>query len=593
MFWRLLGLMRPYAVPIAIGFLFLVLSTPAQMFHPLVWKYVVDEVVLNRKVSHLLPAMGVMLAVHLVGMGLSAARTYLLGVAGQRFVADLRNRLHQKLMRQSVRYHHDRKSGDLMARVMGDVDTLQEVVINGVDNILGNALSFLWVAAIIVWLNWKVGTLTLLPLLVVGIMVWFFNLRVKGLYRAIRDKLGDVSAKLQENLLGVLIIKAFAREAYEQERFQQVNAEYTNTSMKGVVVRSVYFPGVMTVGFLSNIAMVGVGAYFVLKGEFTIGGLVAYRGYWWQLFAPVFSLAQINEMIQRAMAAAARVFEMLDAPEEVTDPADAVVLKEVKGHIRFEGVHFAYTPERPVLREVSFEVLPGQRIGIVGPSGTGKSTILNLILRLYDPQEGAILLDGVDLRRLQQEAFRRHIALVTQEPFLFNDTVRQNILFGRLDATEEEMETAARLANAHDFICTLPNGYDTLVGERGVKLSGGQKQRICIARAFLANPRILLLDEATASVEPESEALIQAALERLMLGRTTIIVTHRLSLVRDCDNILVVSEGHIRESGTHEHLLQLGGWYARMYRLQMEGGSTFEELEESRRVSYLPAAGSS
>lgn len=577
MFWRLLGLMRPYTVPIAIGFLCLMLATPAQMFPPLVWKYVVDEVIMNRKVGHLLPAMLVMLAVHLVGMGLSAARTYLLGVAGQRFVADLRNRLHEKLMRQSVRYHHDRKTGDQMSRVMGDVDTLQEVVINGVDNILGNALSLVWVAGIIVWLNWKVGTLTLLPLVVVAMMVWFFNLRVKGLYRAIRDRLGDLSAKLQENLLGVLVVKAFAREAYEQERFQQVNADYTAISLKGVKVRSVYFPGVMTVGFLSNIAMIGVGAYFVLRGEFTIGGLVAYRGYWWQLFAPVFSLAQVNEMIQRAIAAASRVFEVLDAPEEVTDAPDAIAVDTVRGHIRFDRVSFAYTPERPILQDVSFEVLPGQRIGIVGPSGTGKTTLLNLMLRLYDPQEGVITLDGYDLRRLQQQSFRRHIALVTQEPFLFNDTVRQNILFGRLDATDEEIETAARLANAHDFISDLPNGYDTLVGERGVKLSGGQKQRLCIARAFLANPKVLLLDEATASVEPESEALIQAALERLMQGRTTVIVTHRLSLVRDCDRILVIDEGRVIEAGRHEELLELEGWYARMYRLQMEGGALVEE----------------
>jgi ATP-binding cassette subfamily B protein len=578
MFWRLLSLMRPYTVPIVIGFICLLLATPAQMFPPLVWKYVVDEVIMNRKVDHLLPAMLVMLAVHLVGMGLSAARTYLLGVAGQRFVADLRNRLHDKLMRQSVRYHHDRKSGDLMTRVIGDVDTLQEVVINGVDNILGNALSLIWVAGIIVWLNWKVGTLTLLPLVVVAVMVWFFNLRVKGLYRAIRDRLGDLSAKLQENLLGMLIIKAFAREAYEQERFHQVNADYTTTSLKGVKVRSMYFPGVMTVGFLSNIAMIGAGAYFVLRGEFTIGGLVAYRGYWWQLFAPVFSLAQVNEMIQRAIAAASRVFEVLDAPEEVTDAPDAIVLDTVQGHIRFDRVNFAYTAERPILQDVSFQVLPGQRIGIVGPSGTGKTTILNLILRLYDPQEGVIYLDGTPLRQLQQQAFRRHIALVTQEPFLFNDTVRQNILFGRLDASDEEIETAARLANAHEFIMDLPQGYDTLVGERGVKLSGGQKQRICIARAFLANPRVLLLDEATASVEPESEALIQAALERLMQDRTTIIVTHRLSLVRDCDRILVIDEGRVIESGRHEQLIEQNGWYARMYRLQMEGGALVEEL---------------
>ncbi len=568
-FVRLLKYLKPYWWQIAVGLLCLLLATPAQLFHPLVWKFIVDEVIVNHKVVLLVPALLVMVVVHLVGVGLSAARTYLLGVVGQRFVFDLRNELYRKLQSHSLRFFHERRSGDLIARVIGDVDTLQEVAINGVDNIIANALQFIGVAAIIVALNWKVGTLTLLPMAGVAALVWIFNARIRGLYRRIRDRLGDVSAKLQENLLGMLIIKAFARELYELQRFEEENRRYLNESIKGVIARTVYFPAVFTVGFFSSVVMIGVGAIFVLRGEFTIGGLVAYRGYWWQLFSPVFSLAQINEMVQRAIASASRIFEILDAPLEITDAPDAIELAEVKGHIVFDKVTFAYDDKNIVLQDVSFEVLPGQKVGIVGPSGAGKSTILALILRLYEPQEGRILLDGYDLRQIKQESLRRHCAIVTQEPFLFNDTVKHNIRFGRLDATDEEIVEAAKLANAHEFIEELPNGYETVVGERGVRLSGGQKQRICIARAFLANPKILLLDEATASVEPESEAIIQATLERLMEGRTTIIVSHRLSMVRDCDQILVVQDGRIVERGTHDELMANGGWYARMYRLQM------------------------
>lgn len=568
-FARLVRYLKPYWWQIAVGLVCLLLATPAQLFPPLVWKFIVDEVIVNRKVGLLLPAILVMMAVHLVGVGFSALRTYLLGVVAQRFVYDLRNELYRKLQSHSLRFFHERRSGDLLARVIGDVDTLQEVAINGVDNIIANALQFIGVAAIIVALNWKVGTLTLVPMAGVALLVWLFNARIRGLYRRIRDRLGDVSAKLQENLLGILIIKAFAHELYELQRFEQENRRYLNESIKGVIARTVYFPAVFTVGFFSSVVMVGVGAVFVLRGEFTIGGLVAYRGYWWQLFAPVFSLAQINEMVQRALAAASRVFEILDAPLEITDAPDAIDLLEVRGHITFEHVTFAYDDRNGVLQDVSFEVLPGQKVGIVGPSGAGKSTILALLLRLWEPQEGRILLDGYDLRQIKQESLRRHCAIVTQEPFLFNDTVKNNIRYGRLDATDDEVVEAAKLANAHEFIEQLPNGYDTVVGERGVRLSGGQKQRICIARAFLANPRILLLDEATASVEPESEAVIHAALERLMEGRTTIIVSHRLSMVRDCDQILVIQDGQVVERGTHEELMANGGWYARMYRLQM------------------------
>lgn len=569
-FKRLFHWFRPYKWQIIIGLVCLLLATPMQLFHPLVWKYIVDEVVLDSRVDMLLPALGIMIGVHVVGVGLNMIRTYLLGVVGQKFIYDLRSELYLRMQNHSLRFFHNRRAGDLIARSVGDVDTLQEIVVDGVDSIIANALQFLIVAGILVWLNWTVGLLILLPMAFVVLLIRMFNARIRGLYRSIRDRLGDVSAKLQENFTGILVIKAFAREDHEQEQFEEHARNYRDTSIKGVVARTVYFPAVHTVGFMSNVIMVGVGAWFVILGHITLGVLVAYRGYWYQLFAPVNSLARINEMIQRMIAASSRVFEILDEPDEITDAPDARDLSAVEGRISVENVTFGYDPDdEPVLRDGSFEVAPGGSVGIVGPSGAGKSTIVSLLLRLYDPLEGRIRLDGTDIRGLKQRSLRSHMAPVTQEPFLFNDTVRQNILYGRLDATEAEMIDAAREANAHTFIQSLPNGYDTVVGERGVKLSGGQKQRISIARAFLANPRILLLDEATAAVEPESEAMIQSALDRLEEGRTSVIVSHRLSMVRDCTQILVVMDGTIAERGTHEELMDNSGWYARMYRLQM------------------------
>jgi ABC-type multidrug transport system fused ATPase/permease subunit len=569
---RLFGYLQPYRWAVAGAALCLLLGTPARLFSPLVTKYIVDEVIGKRRVEMLWPALLVMLAVHFVGAALQAGQGFLTGVVGQHFVFDLRNDVYRTVQAHSLRFFHDRRSGDLLARVMGDVDTLQDVCVDGVVNLVNNALQFITVAVILLVLSWQVGLATLAPMAGVALLVWLFNSKVRGLYRRIRDRLGDVSAKLQENLLGILVIKAFAREAEELVRFEAENRRYRDEAIKGIVARSVYFSSVFTVGFISSFVMVGVGAWYVLAGTFTLGGLIAYRGYWWSLFFPIQSLAQVNEMLQRGLAAAARLFEVLDEPKEIVDAPDAAELTRVDGALTFEQVTFGYRADEPVLTGVDLHVEPGGSLGVVGPSGAGKSTLLTLLLRLYDPLEGRILLDGHDLRQVTQRSLRHQCSIVTQEPFLFNASIRDNILYGRLEATEEELFAAAVAANAHDFVQQFADGYETVVGERGVKLSGGQKQRLCIARAFLADPRVLLLDEATAAVEPESEAIIQAALERLEQGRTAVIVSHRLSMVRDCDEIVVVLDGHLAEQGTHDELMaREGGWYARMYRLQMQG----------------------
>jgi ABC-type multidrug transport system fused ATPase/permease subunit len=452
---------------------------------------------------------------------------------------------------------------------MSDVDQLQEVVINGTDSVLHNLYSFGLVAASLLVMSPILGSITIAPIVIVAVLVRLFNVRVKRLYRAGRDRLGDVSARLQENLLGMMVVKAFAREAAEAERFRQTTDSYRQVQFEAVNARTVFFPLVQYIGFLSNALAVGVGAWLILQGRFTIGGLVAYRGYWWQLYSPVQQLAQINDLIQRGAAAGARVFEILDEEVTVSDRSDASDLSEVKGRVTWDHVSFAYK-DRPVLHDICLDVAPGEAVAFVGSSGSGKSTLLNLVPRFWDPQQGRVLIDGVDVRTVTQHSLRSHIAMVLQETFLFSGTVLENVCYGRPGATLEEAREAARAANALEFIENeLPVGWDTQIGERGVKLSGGQRQRISIARAFLADPEILILDEATSAVEPESEWLIQQALDRLMDGRTTFIVSHRFSMVRGADRIIVLDGGRLIEEGSHEALLTQNGEYAEMYRLQM------------------------
>jgi len=601
-FWRLLPYLRPHARTIAFGLFLLLISIPASNFHPLAWAYIVDHVVGERRVHMLLPAVGAMFAVQAVGTLLGAWRSNLLEKVGQRLVYNLRNETYSKLQRQSLAYHHEHRIGDLVARTMGDIDQLQEVAVQGTDSLIANGLSFLYVAGILIALNPKLGVATLLPILLVGVLTKYFNTRIKTMYRDARDRLGDVGARLQENLMGLALIKAFAREDYESDRFRQATDAHRSMQFHAINARTLFFPAVTFIGFFSNLISVGYGAWLVLHGQFTVGGLVAYRGYWWPLFAPINQLATINEMLQRAQAAGSRVFEVLDAPETITDAPGAGELRHSEGRVAFEHVAFSYTSRKTVLEDVSFAVEPGQMVALVGPSGAGKTTILNLLLRFYDLTDGKILIDGQDIASVTQRSLRSHMAIVPQEPFLFNGTILDNIRYGNPDASLAEVESATRAANAHDFIAELPHGYTTEIGERGVKLSGGQRQRIAIARAFLADPEILILDEPTSAVEPESEWIVQQSLERLMRGRTTFVTSHRLSLVRGADVILVFEEGRLVERGTHAELLAHSGLYAAMYELQMgetrtrcrhsEGALATEESPDAKgilRVAPLPS----
>lgn len=601
-FRRLLWLLRPQWPLIALALLLLFVSMPGDLFPAFIWQYVTDDLVL-KNFSHpsglaplislggrisepfrlLISALVWLFGVYIISLIAGTLSTVILQRVAQKFVYLMRNRVYHKLQTQSLGYLQRQRTGDLISRAMGDVDELQSFVVNSIDTIVGDGTLWFATVAVVFWKSWQVASVSLAPLVIVYLMLRVFNRKIKPIYQAARERAGDVTTRLQENLSGVTVIKIFGREKEESERFRQATMAYYVQQVKAIVARNLFFPFTNAVGFFSNVFMIGMGGYLILRyphGTFTVGTLLLFRAYWWRLFGPVQTLARVNDMVQRASAAGKRVFEVLDAPDELPDAPDAIDVSKVRGAMQLKDVSFRYGADVPgktqplVLRNANLRIDPGQTVAICGPSGAGKSTILNLLLRFYDPAEGQVLLDGRDLRSIKRDSFRSHFALVQQETFLFNDSVLDNIRYGHPEATMEQVIAAAKAANAHGFISRLPAGYDTNVGERGVRLSGGQKQRISIARAFLANPTLLLLDEPTSSVEPDSEAAIIAALDRLMAGRTTVLTSHRPSLINQADVVYVVEDGRVSDQGTPQELIARGGWFARFMRSAEESDET-------------------
>lgn len=539
----------------------MLVATPAALIPNLMWMVVVDHVILKQQIQWLAPALAVSIGVYLFGLFCSAWRDRLFERAGQCLVRDLRLRLFRKLMGQSAAYMHDQRAGDLQSRVVSDVDALQSSLISGFASLVDDLYMFLLVLGTISFLSPPVGALVFLPLTCCFFIAIHFNAAMKARYAAARNALGSVGARLHESLSGFLLVKAFARGAAEESAFRKDVDVHFERTMDAVRLRTTVFPIIFSFAFVTNVIMLGVGGYLVYIGQFTLGGLVALRGFWWQLNSPVRTLAQVNDLIQRALAASDRIYAVLDAPETVRDVAHPVAVPPPPHTIRFVDVSFGYDAARPVLERINLEIRPGEIVALSGPSGAGKTTLLNLVLRFYDPTHGEVRIGETPLHRLRQEAWRRNLAFVLQDTFLFNDSVFENIRYGKPDATREEVIEAATLANADGFIRGLIRGYDTVVGERGVKLSGGQKQRIGVARAFIANPEILLLDEPTSAVEEESEQVIQDSLLRLMKARTVLLCSHRPSLLQAADRVVFVGEGQVRDAGSEAQrlLLQAGG----------------------------------
>ncbi|MBZ9752579.1 ABC transporter ATP-binding protein/permease [Deinococcus sp. HMF7604] len=572
---RLYGLLTPYRRTVGAGLLLLLGSVAAELYPPLVWIRVVDQGLPARDWVLIGWQLALLVAVFALQQVLSAWRGLLLERAGQQFMLDVRVALYRKVQGQSAAYFEAQRTGDLLARLTGDVDALGDVLVRGTDAVLANALRLVGVVGIFIALQPLLGVLTTLPMLAVGLMLWRYGRTVQPAYRAARARLGDLSALMNDRLAGMRVVQGFAREAAETARIAALGRALYAEQVKAVRLRNRAFPRARFVGNLGNVIMLGGGAWLILAGQFTLGGLLAYRGYGRYFYGPIDDLVNIGDLLQRAAASGGRVFEVLDAPVAVQERPDALPLPEpARGEVHFEGVTFGYDPARPVLRGVSLHIPAGQRVALLGESGAGKSTLLGLLTRTHDPQAGRVTLDGVDVRQLTLGSLRTHAALMSQDTFLFHDTVGNNVRYARPEATDEEVQAALDAAHAQKFVGALPEGLETVVGERGVRLSGGQRQRLSIARTLLARPTVLLLDEPTSAVDAESEAQVVAALNELMRGRTALMVTHRLSLARTADRVVVLRGGVVVEDGPPEVLRRQGGAYAALERVMGETEKT-------------------
>jgi subfamily B ATP-binding cassette protein MsbA len=490
---------------------------------------------------------------------------------GERVVADLRQQLYRHLMSLSLRFFADRRTGEIVSRVTNDVTTLQAAVTDNLTSLLQQSLSLVGGAIILFWLDWRLTSLILLGIPIVTLTMVYLGRKIRKAATRVQDRLAEASAVVEESISGVRIVKSFAREAYEVSRFNTKVEETFAAAMHRVKISAVLAPIIGFMAFMSITITLWFGSYEVIQGNLSPGGLIAYLIYTMLVAGPIAAFSGLYGQFQSALGATQRLFELLDLQGDIADEPDAYPLPEIVGRVQFEQVSFEYESSIPVLHDVSLSVAPGQVVALAGPSGAGKTTLVNLIPRFYDVTAGWISIDGYDIRQVTSLSLRQQIGIVPQEAVLFSDTVRANISYGQLEATQSEIEAAARAANAHEFIVSMPQGYDTRVGERGIKLSGGQRQRIAIARAILKDPRILILDEATSSLDSESEFLVQEALERLMKSRTTFVIAHRLSTILNADWILVLDQGRIVEQGTHAELLaREDGLYRKLHAMQFK-----------------------
>jgi len=568
---RVLHYLRPYRRLALLTLLAAACATAMELLPPWLVKVVIDDVIQGKRMGLLPWVLGGLVASYALKTTFASLRIRLNNRLEQTVVHDLRSHIFSALQRLSISYFEDRSTGEIMSRVTNDTEHVERIFIDGLEGALTACLTLIGITSMLFLLNWKLALLSLLPIPLLMVSASWFTKTVHGYYHHIRKGSGELSSYLQDALSGIRETMGFSKQGYEQQRFDRLSRAYSDSNLKAMYLWSIYSPGMMFLGSLGTVLILWYGAGEVQQGRLTLGELVLFLSYLALFYVPINQIHSVNHMLQHALAASERVFEVLDTVPDVYDRPGVVTPDvRVRGEVKFEQVTFHYRPEVSVLKGLTVSVRPGERVALVGPSGAGKSTLVKLLMRFYDVTGGAILIDGNDLRDLPLRYVRDHIGFVQQEPFLFNGSVRDNILYGDLAASEQQLEQAARAARAHEFIVDLPEAYDTWIGERGIKLSVGQKQRVSIARVLLKDPPIVVFDEATSNIDTETEVKIREALNELTKGRTTIIIAHRLSTLHDAHRILVMDEGRLVEEGRHDELLGRGGLYAALYDAQFQ-----------------------
>ena len=561
----LVSLTRPYRTRTLLSIVSLLLATATALAPPFLSKYALDDGIRRHDLGALWWIVGAFLVAGLLNWAMSYAQTYLTGWVGERILADLRTRLFNHLQRLSLGFFERNRAGVIISRLTNDVEAIDQLVTDGVTSLVQNTLTLVGTAILLFILDWRLALATLLVIPFMSIATIIFRVRSARAYAAVRERLGLLTATLAEDIAGMRIVQAFTRERTNVENFRKVAEHYRDSNMETVVLNGLYFPFVDLLSSVALAVVLGYGGHLYFQGQVTLGTLFAFMLYVQNFFDPVQQLSQLYNTFLSATAALDKIADVLDEEPEVLDRPDAKPLPHVEGHVRFDNVRFGYGKGPEVLHGLDLDVPAGTTVALVGHTGAGKSTIAKLLARFYDPREGAITIDGHDLRDVTQASLRRQLGIVPQEGFLFAGTVSENIAFGRPDAPAGDIVSAAETIGAHEFVSHLEDGYETQLQERGTRLSLGQRQLVALGRALLADPRILILDEATSSVDIGTERKIERALRQLLAGRTAFVIAHRLSTIRDADLIVVLEHGQVIEQGTHEELLQKRGLYTSLY----------------------------